>query len=183
MTVKLHLIMPNAQKKSPVSREVTTANYRECFSLIRESALFEFAALQFMHDVSIEETIIETMFGKDYYFDSHKSNKLYIACMCTGYSDLPELLRELAEVESHWYTVGIFLKIAYFQLETIKNDTSGRSNQSTECLREMLATWLRGTDASPAALVQALRSAGMIGLAKRLAVKYGEKNLYMMHNF
>ena len=63
VTVKLHLIMPNAEKKSPVSREVTTANYRECFSLIRESALFEFAALQFMHDVGIEETVIETMFG------------------------------------------------------------------------------------------------------------------------
>ena len=103
-------------------------------------------------------------------------------CLCTGYSDLPELLRELAEVESHWYTVGMFLKIAYFQLETIKNDTSGRSNQSTECLREMLATWLRGTDASPAALVQALRSAGMVGLAKILAVKYGEKKLYMMYD-
>ena len=163
--------MPNAEKKSPVSREVTTDNYRECFSLIRESALFEFATLQFMHDVGIEETIIETMFGKDYYFDSHKS----VYCMCTGYSDLPELLRELAEVESHWYTVGIFLKISYFQLETIRNDTDHRSNQSRECLREMLATWLRGTDASPAALIQALRSAGMIGLAKRLAVKYGEK--------
>ena len=75
MTVKLHLIMPNAEKKSPVSREVTTANYRECFSLIRESALFEFATLQFMHDVGIEETIIETMFGKDYCYDSHN-----IAC-------------------------------------------------------------------------------------------------------
>ena len=33
VTVKLHLIMPNAEKKSPVSREVTTVNYRECFSL------------------------------------------------------------------------------------------------------------------------------------------------------
>ena len=76
MTVKLHLIMPNAEKKSPVSREVTTANYRECFFLIRESALFEFATLQFMHDVGIEETIIETMFGKDYYYDSQKSNKI-----------------------------------------------------------------------------------------------------------
>ena len=80
VTAKLHLIMPNAEKKSPVSREVTTANYRECFSLIRESALFEFATLQFMHDVGIEETIIETMFGKDYYYDSQKSNKLCIAC-------------------------------------------------------------------------------------------------------
>ena len=58
MTVKLHLIMPNAEKKSPVSREVTTANYRECFSLIRESALFEFGAFNIAHDdAGIEETI------------------------------------------------------------------------------------------------------------------------------
>ena len=75
---------------------------------------------------------------------------------------------------ANWFTVGIFLKIAPFQLEVIRNDTSGRSNQSMECLREMLATWLRGTDASPAALVQALRSAGMTMLAKKMAVKYGE---------
>ena len=50
VTVKLHLIMPNAEKKSPVSREVTTVNYRECFSLIRESALFEFGAFNIAHD-------------------------------------------------------------------------------------------------------------------------------------
>ena len=59
VTVKLHLIMPNAeQKKSPVSREVTTANYRECFSLIRESALFQFGVFNIAHDdAGIEETI------------------------------------------------------------------------------------------------------------------------------
>ena len=58
VTVKLHLIMPNAEKKSPVSREVTTANYRECFSLIRGSALFEFGAFNIAHDdTGIEETI------------------------------------------------------------------------------------------------------------------------------
>ena len=59
VTVKLHLIMPNTErKKSPVSREVTTANYRECLSLIRESALFEFGAFNIAHDdTGIEETI------------------------------------------------------------------------------------------------------------------------------
>ena len=57
MIVKLHLILPNAErKKNPVSREVTTANYRECFSLIRESALFEFGAFNIAHDdADIEE--------------------------------------------------------------------------------------------------------------------------------
>ena len=55
--------MPNAEKKNPVSREVTTANYRECFSLIRESALFEFRAFNIVHSDDaddIEETKIET---------------------------------------------------------------------------------------------------------------------------
>ena len=90
---------------------------------------------------------------------------------------------------ANWFTVGIFLKIAPFQLEVIRNDTSGRSNQSMECLREMLATWLRGTDASPAALVQALRSAGMTMLAKKMAVKYGENygvydlGIHYLNNF
>ena len=58
MTVKLHLILPNAErKKSPVSREFTIDNYRECFSLIRESALFEFGAFNIAHDdAGIEET-------------------------------------------------------------------------------------------------------------------------------
>ena len=69
-----------------------------------------------------------------------------------------------------WFTVGVFLNIAHYKLEVIKNDNR---DQSIECLREMLATWLRGTDASPAALVQALKSAGMALLARKVAVKYG----------
>ena len=42
--------MPNAEKKNPISREITTANYQECFSLIRESALFKFRAYDIAHD-------------------------------------------------------------------------------------------------------------------------------------
>ena len=69
MTVKLHLIMPNAELKSPVSREVTTANYRECFSLIRESALFKFGAFNIAHDdTGIEDTIRQELSKLDYYF-------------------------------------------------------------------------------------------------------------------
>ena len=63
VTVKLHLIMPNAEKKSPVSREVTTANYRECFSLIRESALFHFGAFNIAHDDTGIEGTIEVKLG------------------------------------------------------------------------------------------------------------------------
>ena len=66
--------------------------------------------------------------------------------------------------------MGIFLNIAHYKLEVIKRDNR---DQSMECLREMLATWLRGTDASPAALVQALKSAGMAVLARKFAVKHG----------
>ena len=72
VNIKLHLIMGKAEKKNPVSREVTTTNYRECFSLIRESALFEFRAFNIAHDNAddIEETKIET-FSKN----GHLKNK------------------------------------------------------------------------------------------------------------
>ena len=67
VTVKLHLIMTNAEKKSVLypCREVTTANYRECFSLIRESALFEFGAFNIAHDdAGIEATIQQELSKK-----------------------------------------------------------------------------------------------------------------------
>ena len=70
MTVKLHLLMPNAEKKSPVSREVTTANYRECFSLIRESAVFEFGAFNIAHDdAGIEDTIQQELSKLHYMYE------------------------------------------------------------------------------------------------------------------
>ena len=87
--------------------------------------------------------------------------------------DLRDLLQELKEVAAYWFTVGLYL-IEYYELEIISENHRG---QCIKCLTEMLVTWLKGTDASSAALVQALRSAGMVQLAKRLAVKYGEKKL------
>ena len=39
VTVKLHLIMPNADKKDPQFREVTLDNYEGFFTIIKESAL------------------------------------------------------------------------------------------------------------------------------------------------
>ena len=53
--MKLHLIMPNADKKDPQLREVTSDNYLECFSLLRESALFEFGAFDLTHPVPPDE--------------------------------------------------------------------------------------------------------------------------------
>ena len=68
--IKLHLIMPNAEKKNPVSREVTTDNYRECFSLIRESALFEFGAFNITHDDDdgVEETTQQELSTTNVYY-------------------------------------------------------------------------------------------------------------------
>ena len=93
--------------------------------------------------------------------------------LCSGIEDMPNLLKLLTEVAANWRTVGIYLKIAPYQLEAIRTDTSGRANQTMECLTDMLANWLKGTDASPAVLVHALRSAGMTVLARKIAVKYG----------
>ena len=67
----------------------------------------------------------------------------------------------------------LFLNVAYSKLQVVKNNFSG----CEECLREMLTVWLKGTEASPVTLVQALRAAGSVGLAKRLAVKHGETRI------
>ena len=61
--LKLHLILPNAKKKKPSSREVTTDNYQECFSLMKESALFEFGALNIGHDLIADEELIQQDLG------------------------------------------------------------------------------------------------------------------------
>lgn len=49
VTARLHLVMPNAGRKDPLFREVTIDNYQECLSFLRESALFEFSALDLTH--------------------------------------------------------------------------------------------------------------------------------------
>ena len=79
----------------------------------------------------------------------------------------------LIEVAAYWFTVGVFLHVPYHTLEAIRED---HRNQSKVCLGEMLAAWLRGIGTSPAALVQALRAAGMVVLARKIAVKYGKNN-------
>ena len=70
-----------------------------------------------------------------------------------------------------WFTVGVFLKVHYGKLEVIRKD----HRDSMDCLREMLATWLQSGEASAAELVDALKLAGMSVLAKKIAVKHGEK--------
>lgn len=74
---------------------------------------------------------------------------------------------------TNWLTVGTFLKIAHHKLQDIGNDY----DDSMDCLREVLVTWLRETiDASPTALVLGLRSAGMVVLADKVAIKHGEQD-------
>ena len=63
-TVKLYLIMPNTEKKIPVAREVTINNYQECFSLFRDSALFEFGVFNISSDEVNEKPT--TPFGKQF---------------------------------------------------------------------------------------------------------------------
>ena len=76
----------------------------------------------------------------------------------------------MLEVMPNWFTVGLFLNISYYMLEATRKDF----HNSKDCLREMLATWLNDGNASPALLVQALRSAEYGVLAKKMAVKHGE---------
>ena len=90
-----------------------------------------------------------------------------------GIDDLGELLQDLNEMAAFWFTVGLLLKIPYCKLMVIKKDNR---DQSTECLGEMLATWLMGTEALPSLLVHALRSAGMSVVAKKMALKHGKDN-------
>lgn len=72
---------------------------------------------------------------------------------------------------ARWFTVGVFLKVDYYILEAIQKDCH---DQSEDCLRVMLAAWLRGGNASPVLLVQALSKAGFAVLAKEMADKHGE---------
>ena len=85
--------------------------------------------------------------------------------------DIGELLEDLIEVAACWFIVGLLLRVPYHELKAIQKDNR---DQSKECLREMLATWLKGSRASPAALVNALRAAGHFVLANKFAVKHGE---------
>ena len=63
--VKLHLIMPNASKKDALIREVTTANHQECFSLLKESGLFEFRDLDLAHPVPPHEDSTKDELSKE----------------------------------------------------------------------------------------------------------------------
>lgn len=54
--LKLLLVLPNVEAKCVAFKEVTTDNYKECFTLIRDSALFEFQSHNIAHDSVSKET-------------------------------------------------------------------------------------------------------------------------------
>ena len=101
----------------------------------------------------------------------HMATTDFIIWQCVGIDDLPELVNDLQEVRATWFSLGVFLRISYYILKAIQRDNP---NLSMNCLREMLATWLKDGNASPALLVQALISAGYYVLAKKMAIKHGE---------
>ena len=90
----------------------------------------------------------------------------------TDIGDLCELLQDLNEMAPSWFSVGLFLKISYGKLEIIRRDNR---DQCSDCLREMLATWLQSGKASAADIVHSLRSSGRSVLAKKMAVKHGKR--------
>lgn len=85
--------------------------------------------------------------------------------------DLPEILREVKGAAAWWCIVGVCLKVPYGTLESIR---STYKSQTMECLTDMLATWLRNGEATPEALVEALRVPGLIDIAGKVAIHYGE---------
>ena len=95
----------------------------------------------------------------------------FILSQCAGIDGLHELFKDLLEVMANWFTIGLLLRISYYTLEAIKRNNH---DESKDCLREMLATWLSDGNASTTQLVKALRSAGYVVLAKKMAHKYGE---------
>ena len=55
----------------------------------------------------------------------------------TDEDDLPDTIRELADVAAKWRNIGIQLGVRDSQLEAIQG------NSPVDCLRPMLSTWLQ----------------------------------------
>ena len=55
----------------------------------------------------------------------------------TGEDDLPDTIRELADVAASWRNIGIFLRVRDSWLKAIQGD------KPLDCLRQMLAIWLQ----------------------------------------
>ena len=88
--------------------------------------------------------------------------------MHTG-THLPDLLRATNEV-SDWFTLGIFLKVDYNKLKTLKKDYPSDLNY---CRQEMLMFWISSGNATWSILVKTLRDdMKEPGLAERIEEMY-----------
>ena len=72
--------------------------------------------------------------------------------MLTG-KDLPDLLRA-TNVVVDWFTLGIFLKVDYSKLKTLKTNYPSDLNH---CRREMLMFWISSGNATWGILVKILQ--------------------------
>ena len=84
----------------------------------------------------------------------------------------------------------MFLDVPIYKLESIRSTCK---SQPMEYLTDMLATWLRGGEATPEVLVEGLRLPGLNDIARKVALHYGENEInhynillgaiYWYHNF
>ena len=66
-------------------------------------------------------------------------------CTLSGIEDLASVLEELGKIAYKWKRLGDFLNLHYGDMEMIGQDKGG----STECMREIIASWLKGNGRRP----------------------------------
>ena len=90
----------------------------------------------------------------------------------TDFSDVISATRTVVD----WFTLGIFLKIDFEQLETIDNNYPGNLER---CRQKMLSIWIRSGNATWSILVNVLLSDDIKekAVAEKIAEKYLKKPL------
>ena len=82
--------------------------------------------------------------------------------------DFHAVYEETASVVQ-WFTLGVYLKLAHYELERIRVDY----HFNHEGLQQMLSAWLRTGEATWISLVCALKKMGQSDLASKIARKKG----------
>ena len=100
--------------------------------------------------------------------------------------DLVDVQEELYDARSHWYNLGLKLRLHAYELDNIRENYSG---DTKKCFLDMLKGYLKTTIPPPSwfALVEALKSK-MIAehrLAEKIRKKYCSEHLKLqgMHSF
>ena len=91
----------------------------------------------------------------------------YLNYTATDLSDVISATRTVVD----WFTLGIFLKIDFEQLEKIEKDYPGNLDR---CRQKMLSNWIRSGNATWNTLVNVLRSDDVKekAVAEEIAKKY-----------